>query len=43
MEKLITTKINEMPNYVLQNLQKYKPWLDIKVKFYENLRLFYVF
>jgi beta-1,4-mannosyl-glycoprotein beta-1,4-N-acetylglucosaminyltransferase len=28
-EKLITTKIDEMPDYVLENLEKYKPWLDI--------------
>ena len=28
-EKLIKTKIEEMPNYVLENLEKYKTWLDI--------------
>tara|TARA_B100000029_G_scaffold66299_1_gene59153 strand:- start:56 stop:928 length:873 start_codon:yes stop_codon:yes gene_type:complete len=28
-EKLTPAKIEEMPNYVLENLDKYKPWLDI--------------
>ena len=28
-EKLITTKIEEMPNYFSDNFEKYKSWLDI--------------
>ena len=28
-EKLTTTKMAEMPSYVLENLDKYKLWLDI--------------
>ena len=28
-EKLIKTKIEEMPSYVLENLEKYKTWLDL--------------
>ena len=28
-EKLKTSKIEEMPNYVIENLEKYKLWLDI--------------
>ena len=28
-EKLIKTEIEEMPSYVLKNLEKYKTWLDI--------------
>ena len=28
-EKLTTTKIEEMPNYISENIEKYKLWLDI--------------
>ena len=28
-EKLVKTKIEEMPSYVIENLEKYKNWLDI--------------
>ena len=28
-EKLYTTKIEEMPNYISENFEKYKPWLDV--------------
>ena len=27
-EKLIATKIEEMPEYIIQNVEKYKSWLD---------------
>ena len=27
--KLQTTKLEEMPKYIFENLEKYKPWLDL--------------
>ena len=27
-EKLLTISINEMPKYIKENLEKYKPWLE---------------
>ena len=28
-EKLITAKLEELPKYILNNLENYKQWLDI--------------